>query len=812
MLKKILPFLYPIVVFLILAFAYNSPILSGKVLVMHDTQMAGAAAKEINDYHDKTGEWSAWTNSMFGGMPAFLIKTDYPYSLMSKMAAFVSYVLPNPVNMFFFLMLGFYLFAMTSRWRLLTSSIFSIAFALGTYNLLYMEAGHVSKILALAFLPGILAGMNLIFNKKYLWGIVVTSLFIGFELYASHFQITYYFVFVGLAYFFYMFFQKNGGVEKGLMPKVILSFLAAVVIGISSHGMRFWSLKEYTPETTRGTSELSSTQTGKDGLNKDYAFGWSYGLAESLTLVVPNFMGGPSVGELGESSELSKTMSQLGVPRDNVLQIIKNVPLYFGTQPITSGPAYSGILVVFLFLLGLFLTKNKLKWYLTALLAFFLVLSWGSNAMAVNTVLFEYLPGYSKFRAVTMVLVMIHLILVWGAALCFEEIIENKPTFKELVKPVSIITGSLFLLIFVVYLNLDFSGSRDSQLLDSFRNGVGESAVASVQNALFEDRSSKIMSDIFRGFALILALCLGLYLFIKGTLNNTTFILTVGFLFFIDLFFVGKRFFNNSDYSTKFQVKNDLQPKPIDEAILQDPALHYRVLNLTTSFTQDAADSYFHKSIGGYHGAKLKRFQEVLDDKIVKDGRLNPKMLNALNTKYFIVQDNQGNPSYQLNQEALGNAWWIQDVVIAENADIEFSLLDSTNIATSAVIDKRYEKSLSQKSFTTDSSAIVKLIDYAPNTLTYETRNSNTGFLVFSEIFYRGNVDWVSYIDDQKVDHLRVDYLLRGIEVPAGSHKIKFEFRPVSIEKGKYIDLTGSLLFVALLLGAIFFEIKNRKD
>ena len=776
---------------------------------MHDTNMATAAAKELVDFHAKTGEWAWWTNSMFGGMPGFMIAGEYPYSFVSYIGVALSSILPSPANVIFLLMLGFFVLMSATKQPVWLAILGSLAYAFGTYNLLFTEAGHLSKILALAYAPVVLAGFVLVFERKFLLGTLLTTLGLGLELYANHLQITYYLFFILLVYSGFqlvVMLKENKGKD---LPRIVLSFAVALLIGVGSHGMRLWNNLTYSAETMRGTSELTKTTAGKNGLDVNYAFGWSYGISETLTLIVPNLMGGGSAGSLSESSATYKVLVGGGVQPQDAAQFIQQLPLYTGTQPSTSGPAYSGVIIVFLFLLGLFVRKDTMKWGEFGLVVLFIVWSWGSNFAGFNTFSFEFIPGFNKFRAITMLLTLVHFLFVWGAVqtlrFLFNSEIDWAIIRKKAYYTVAILVGFMFL----GYVSQTFSSSNDVAMQQSLAQSLGPDFSANIIQALREDRGGLARMDIIRSIILIF-LTLGLVWTNAAKKWKQTYVayLLVSLVVF-DLVFVGKRYFNNDDFIPKYQLSSTFEPSPADTQILQDTT-HYRVVNLATSFWQDARDSYFHHSIGGYHGAKLKRMQELFEQQMLPNGQLNMPVFNMLNTKYFITQNQQGGLEPQLNLEAFGNAWFIDSLKLVSTPDEELAALSQINLKNSAVLLAATANEMNMKNtFLVDSSQKVELVSYAPNKLVYKTSSKSPGFLVFSEVFYRGNQDWLSFVDGQVQPHVKVNYVLRGMPIEAGTHEVVFEFKPTSVEKGQYIDLASSIALALLLLGVIW---KGRKE
>ncbi len=806
--KKYLPYFLAVVFFLVITFLYFSPILSGKAVAMHDDVMSTGNAREAMEYHKRTGEYTWWTNSVFGGMPSNMIWGSYPNSLVSRLGSFIYASIPAPVSVIFLLMVGFFVFMVSMRKSLWVAVIASVAYAFGTYNLLYTEAGHLSKILALAYAPAIVGGMYLIFRGRYLTGTFLTALFLSLEIYANHLQITYYFIFILLAFFIYEGVKMIRAGEARSLAKVTACLAVAVVIGVGMHSMRLWNNFVYSKESTRGVSELKASTVGNSGLDRDYAFGWSYGLAETFTLVVPNLMGGGSVGALSENSETYKTLVSNGVEANMAGQFVQQLPLYFGNQSITSGPAYSGVLVVFLFLLGLFILKGRWKWILTGLTLFFIVLAWGSNFPSFNNFIFDHLPGYNKFRAVTMTLVIVHFLLVWGAANTVSALFSGETSWTSLRKPLYYTLGLTVALMLAGYFSVDFTGPRDVEFRSGIAQSTGPEFANKLMHSLQEDRQGMAWSDVLRGAFLSILLAAGIWAFAQQKLTSRVFTYVVFLLLAYDLIGVGKRYFNNEDFTAKKGKATEFVPTAADLEILRDTDPNFKVINVTTSFTQDSRDSYFHKSLGGYHGAKLKKTQELYDHQLVTaDGQLNMEVLDMLNTRYLITGGANG-PVAQRNPGALGNAWFIDTLTVVPTADEELAALGNFHAATTAITQQN--QGLSPATYAPDSTDAIHLTSYEPNRLVYSSETKSPQFAVFSEIYYRGNKDWKSYIDGQETPHQKVNYLLRGMEIPAGKHEIVFEFKPAAVEKGKKLDLIASIALVLLGLGAVYAGVKKK--
>ena len=811
-LKKILPHLYAIIFFLVLAGIYALPALQGKKLSQHDITMSLAGSHESFEFTKQTGEIAWWTNSMFGGMPSFMIHAKYPNSIGSKVGGELMGFLPTPINMIFLMMLGMYILLRTLRANIWQAVLGAIGFAFCSWNMVIIPAGHTSKVIALAYAPMLAAGAILCFRGKYLLGAALTALFMSLELYANHVQITYY---LGLFLAGYVIVQIIDHIKFGQIKPLVFGLLAfggGALIGLGNHTMRLWSNAVYSGETIRGKSELTSNKQSKGGLDRDYAYNWSYGIAETGTLLIPNFYGGASGGSLGgKKSETLKAMVNAGIPEESAMGYVERGPAYWGEQPGVGGPDYAGAIMLFLFVLGAFIVKNSMKWWLVITAILFVMLSWGKNFPILNYPVFDYFPMFNKFRAVTMILSLTQLAIVTLAILALKEISDRKPTFNDLKKPfiyaLSLTAG--FALIFALLPSafLDFKSANDASM-----QITGDKAVdAGIISAIANDRESLLRSDAFRSLILILLTAGLLWAWVSNKIKDVVFYPIIILLVIFDMFGIDKRYFNNDNFVSKSDAEAVFAPTPIDEQILKDKSI-YRVYDGASSqgITNDATASYFHKSIGGYHGAKLRRYNEVIEQQISKG---NMGVFDMLNTKYFTQAPQQqgGQPSVQQNPNAAGNAWFVKEFKLVKNADEEMKSLDKFNPKQIAFIDIRFADQLNSLRIVFDSTAnSIKLMDYKPNLMTYESTVKTEQLAIFSEIYYRGNSDWKAYIDGVYKSHLRANYILRGMVIPAGKHKIEFKFMPETVSKGNTVDLIASILMVGLLGLAIFFEVKNK--
>ncbi|GAB3260237.1 YfhO family protein [Larkinella harenae] len=841
--KRVLPHLVAVIGFAVLAIVYCSPVLKGKRLNQHDIIQSIAAGREVVDYHKETGEWAWWTNSMFGGMPAYMISGDYPTSLTHKLGQYINLLLPDPANYIWLMMVGGFVLMLALGANVWLSAVGAVAYAFMSYDLLSLEAGHVSKILALAYAPGILAGVIIALRGRYLAGAALTALFLGLELYANHVQITYYLAF---GIMIYVLIESIAAIREGRVRQLVLalsSLAVAAILAVGTHTTRLWNAADYVTVSTRGKSELTitpkagpgaqqapATTTPEDGLGKDYAFQYSYGIGETFTLLIPNYAGGPSVGSLTTNSETYKKMVGIGVDPSMAQQFVQALYLYHGNLYSQSGPAYAGAIVVFLFVLGLLIVPGRLKWWALGITFLYIAWAWGKNFPALNYTFFDYFPGFNKFRAVTMTLNLAQMTLVMLGILALVRISNKNLTSEQLNRPLLISLGATAGLALLMALAptvfQSFQGGRDEMLASDLERGLQNKNLAEqVMAAIVDDRISMLRSDAFRSAILILLVGGLIWLFVRNRIKPVVFYPVLLALVIFDLFGVDKRYFNNDDFVNKQAIQETVSPTSADEQILADKALNYRVLDLTTSFMSDAKASYFHKSLGGYHAAKMRRYQELADFQIyrnLQEPQTSPNsfnVINMLNTRYFITQAQGASPEQQQapgppmavpNPGALGNAWFVVDYKLVPDANAEMRALDSLDTRRSAVVDQRFAEQLSGLKIQSDSAAnSIRLTSYKPNELTYESNATSEQLAVFSEIYYNVRDEWKATIDGKEVPHLRANYVLRAMRVPAGKHTIVFKFDPVSIRVGKVVDLICSLLIIAFIGTAIFIE--NRK-
>ena len=803
--------LLSIVIFIAIAFAYCSPVLSGKRLLQGDQVQGNAAAQEILNHAKATGNWSWWTNSMFSGMPSYMIQSKFENSYINKFAVLLNNFLPSPVNMLFWMMLSMFILLRVMKFRNLVATFGAIAFAFSSYNMIYLEAGHVSKIMALSFVPLIIAGIMLCYQKNYLFGSAITAFGLGFELYANHLQVTYYSFFIigGI-----VLFNLIESFKTGWFRGFVFGSIAALIglgLGIGSNTARMWSSYEYAKETIRGKSDLTpkdAKENKADGLDKSYAFYYSHGIDESLTFFTPSFKGGKSGGSVDKKSDTYKTLISLGVDPSAAEGAIQSLPMYAGSQP-DAAPQYMGAIICFLALLGLFVSKNNIKWVFFGISILFIILSWGSNFEVFNYLMFDYFPFYNKFRAVNQILILAHFSMVILAVMALEAILEIKPTLKEISKPILYTTAILFGIVFIGWMTNNLSPASDTKTIENLTQSFGNNKQAAEQMmaSIVIDRGSAFWSDMARSWGFVLLILISIWAYISNKIKANIFMIIALVLVGIDLIPVAKRFLNNKDFVTKAVVSQSVEPNAIDLELEKDKTPSFRIYNITTNPFADARDSYFHKSIGGYHAAKLRRYNELIEAHISKG---NMGVMNMLNAKYFIINGQNNVPTLQPNIGALGNAWFVDEVVAVKNADEELISLDKFDPKKIAYVDAKFTDLVTVGKQNSDTSSRISLKSYTPDLLVYESDSKTKQTALFSEIFYRGNQDWISKVDGVVAPHFRADYVLRGLSIPAGKHEITFEFKPAAIYEGGKIDLIASILAFLLLGLAIFFQFKNK--
>ncbi|MBC7382766.1 MAG: YfhO family protein [Bacteroidia bacterium] len=803
--KKAAPHLVAFAIIMLVIFAYFTPLFNGKVLKQYDVLQWKSTFQEIAKFEKASGERTFWTNSIFGGMPSYLIGASYHGNFTNNILFEISLIFKHPADTIFLLFACFYILLLTfgvSPWLAIMGAL---AFALSSFNFINIDAGHVTKGNAIAFIPLVLAGIQVTLHRNKWLGAVLTGIAVSFELAAGHIQITYYLIFIILFWMIVELIQaiRNKALPHFLIGGLLLLVAAGVGIGTSITGLL--ATEEYGKYSIRGKSELTKTVSGESnaantssGLDKDYALAWSNGVAEPFTLLIPNFYGGGSSGELSTGSETYKVLQSQHIP--NAKSIITQLPVYWGDQPFTAGPIYYGAIIVFLFVLGMFVIKGSEKWWIFGASMLAIFLSMGRNFMPLTNIFFDYFPLYNKFRSVTFILCVAQTLFPLMAMLALREVMRrsiSKPQFIKALKfSVGIVGGLCLIFILIPGVLFDFVSHGDEN----------PNIPQWLRDSLVIDRESLLRMDALRSLAFIAFSVAALWFYYTGKLKEQVFLVCLSLLVVIDLWGVDKRYLNDKDFEKK-RGEVSVEKTLYDEQILADPDIHYRVYNNTTDFDKDAISAYYHKSLGGYHGAKMRRYQELIEWQL---GKQNMECYNMLNAKYFIVQDSTGNKFAQRNPFSNGNAWFVNEIKWVNNADEEINALTGFKSKETAVIDRKFETELKGFIASDDSTGNIKLISYQPNKLVYESQTVTAQLAVFSEIYY--DKGWNAYVDGTLVPHLRADYVLRAMQVPAGKHKIEFKFEPTVIAKGERIAYASSFALyggLIIILGLTFYKKKN---
>jgi hypothetical protein len=819
--KKYIPYLAVLLIFILIIVIYFSPALEGKKLKQGDIDRFKAMSKEIVDFRKVTGEQTLWTNNMFSGMPAYFTSVQFDGNLFRKVNKVLQLGLPHPANQIFLYFLGFFILMLVLRVRPWVAAIGAMAFAFSSYFFIIIEAGHNSKAAAVSYMAPVLAGIILAYRGKYVAGALLTAFFLALEISANHLQITYYLFIIVLIYGIFELVEtiSNKNWNHFLKATGVLFISALLAVGTNATSLLISS--DHTQYTTRGKSELTDNEQNKtSGLDRDYITAWSYGVSETMTLLVPDFMGGASYGKVGENSKMYELLVNSRVPRNDAKKIVQQLPLYWGTQPFTSGPVYVGAIIFFLFILGLFVIKGKLKWWLLTVTILSIMLAWGKNFMWFSDLFLDYLPGYNKFRAVSMTLVIAELAIPLLGMLALAKIFAKKRDDQLLLKGLKysliILGGILLILIAIPGVLFDFNGMKDTQYLINV--GFPQEMHSVAIDALIGDRIRILRIDAFRSLIFILLSAGILWLYMKKKLKIAYAITGIALLVLIDMWAVDKRYLNDDNFVRSSVVENPFKPSEADKEIMRDRETGFRVLNLTVDPFRDASTSFFHHSIGGYHGAKLKRYQELINFQIEPEmNRLfDPRkienvlktlpVLNMLNTKYFIIMSNAG-PASIMNPYTLGPAWFVKDYEYVQNADEEIIAVGDINPAVTAIIDERFSDELGEIIFQTDTLASIALTDYKPNHLTYTFNAATDQLAVFSEVYYPAG--WNAYIDGQLKPHFRVNWILRAMIIPAGNHAVEFKFEPTIYRTGEKISLASSVLLLLLIVVYAVIEIRK---
>ena len=828
--KKFLPDVVVIAVFAIISFAYFFvPITQGKILYQHDASAGVGAAQEMTEYQNRTGETTRWTNSIFGGMPTYQMSPSYQSTdgLSQVMNAYHLW-LPDNVWFLFAYLLGFYILLRAFDFRQSLAALGSVMWAFSSYFLIIIAAGHLWKVMALAYLPPMIAGVVLAYRGRYLSGFIVTALFTAFEIKANHVQMTYYYLFIIL-------FMVIGYLVKSIREKQFAIFLkatgvlaAAALIGIAINLSSLYHTWQYQKESMRGKSELvkkdAANQTSS-GLDRDYITQWSYGIDETLTLLVPDAKGGASVPLSKNATAMAKADPQI---QSMIPQLYDAFPQYFGTQPGTSGPVYVGAFVLFLFILGLFIVKGPMKWALLAATVLSILLAWGHNFMGFTNFFLDYIPMYAKFRTVASILVIAEFTIPLLAALALKKIVDEPDVLSKQMKfayiSLALTAGVAALIALFPDMMGPFVSEQERQMVGSIQGMDGGTAHTILAN-ISDMRAAMVSSDAWRSVIIILIGFALLFAYKLKKLRADYMIAALLVLCLVDMWQVDKRYLNDEMFVPKSERDMPQQPTATDIEINKDKSLDYRVLNFASNTFNENETSYFHKSIGGYHPAKLRRYQEMVDAYIVpemqkamqaiaaKGGNMQQvdgvklfPVLNMLNTKYFIFPLQGGATMPLKNIYAQGNGWFVDKIDYVADANAEYAEVGKIDVRHEAVADKQFEAVLGQAK-ANDSTATVKLDKYEPNNLQYTVNSKNGGIVVFSEIYYPG---WKATVDGQSVELGRVNYILRAVNVKPGKHIVVLDFHPTSISTTETIAYISIVILLLAIAGAGYMEWRKK--
>lgn len=816
-LKKTLIHCGIIFFFFLVAALYMSPAFDGKIIQQGDVLKWKAMSKEQHDFYEKTGEYTTWTSSMFSGMPSYHVTSPPSKSVFGKIKGALNFSclhVDESMGILFFYLLGFYAALLAIGVSPWLSLLGALAFGLGSYNIIIIEAGHITKAYAISMMAPILGGMLLILKRqKYLWGGLLFTIGLGIQIASNHIQITYYTMLIGIILgLVYLVYAIKDKTLKPLLIGVGVMLIGAG-FAMGANARLLFINQEYVKYTMRGGSEITVTPedlykdgepqsiAASDGLDIDYAYNWSYGKGETYTLLVPGAYGGGSGETVGTDSEFYKNFRQ------------KQAPLYWGDQPFTSGPVYFGAIVIFLFVLGLFVVKGPERWWILLATILAILMSWGKNLMGFNSFLFYHLPLYNKFRTPSMSLVMANVTMVLMAVLALKTIFdkENPVDKKKLNLGLYISTGitaGSILLMMALSSSFSFSGASDVQMAAQYGNQWDM-----IQDVLIKDRKALFMADSWRSLILILISAVFVWLYINEKIKKSGIIIGVlACLVLFDLWGVDRRYLNDSNFVSEKRLK--LKPSQTDQMLDQYAAQFkdedYRVFDLSVNTFNDSYPSAFHHQIGGYNAAKLRRYQDLIDFYLSR--HINTNVLNMLNARYVVMQGQGGQPMVQRNPEALGNAWFVDQYQLVDDANAEILALNELNPADTAVIDKRFAAMVQGKNLERDSNAVIVMEHqkpYNPDYVVYKTKTSKEQLAVFSEVYYEP--DWRAYIDGKPAEYFRADYILRAMVIPAGEHKIEFRNEAPMMHKLDKISIICSILFVLVVVGSIVLYYRGKR-
>ncbi|RAK20653.1 membrane protein YfhO [Flavobacterium aquaticum] len=805
--KAFYPHLLVVVGFILVSLFYFYPVLKGEKIFQSDIVQYTGMAKEQIDFRKETGEEPFWTNSAFGGMPTYQLGAKYPNDVIGMLDDALRF-LPRPADYLFLYFLGFYVLLMVLKVDPLKAFFGALAFGLSTYLIIILGVGHNAKAHAIAYMPMVVAGVLLVFQRKYIIGGLLTMIAAALEINANHFQMTYYLLLLLaiIAVYYVVIAIKNKEFKE--LGKIFGVFAIAGILAIGTNATNLMATSEYAKFSTRNNSELTfnpdgSPKTDSNAMSYEYITEYSYGVAESLNLIAPGLFGGSNNENLGIESETYQNFVAQGYPADQVQGFVEHAPAYWGAQPIVAAPAYIGVVVFFLFVMAFFVEKRNIKYLFLAGAVFSLLLSWGKNFSILTDFFINYVPLYDKFRAVSSIQVILELcvpaLAILGLYQFFKQD-DEKAKWNALWKS-GAITFGLLVVLFLIKETFNFSSANDAMYAQAY----GDEFIRTLKL----DREALYTSDVLRSMLFVGLTFVVLFLFVKNMMKETTAIIIVGVLMVFDLFMVDKRYVSNNpdQFKSAREVDMPFEPTEADQRILADTT-HFRVFEVEGGMSS-ARTSFFHKSIGGYHAAKPRRMQQLFDYQIAKN---NVRVLNMLNVKYVIQSDENGQKLALANPAANGNAWFVEKIKLVKSANEEMKALDSLDNKKVAVINNPdfgpFFKPVFKKDYVVDSLAQIKLVSYKPNYLKYISNNSNEGIAIFSEMYYENG--WNVYINGERDSMLRANYVLRGLQIPAGKHTIEFKFEPEVVKTGSTIALMSSIGMLLLIGAGVYFERKKK--
>lgn len=816
--KSLLPHVIAIIIFVIVASIYCKPALEGKVLSQSDVTHWKGMAQDLMQFKEKNGHYPLWNNNLFGGMPAYQIamESSNPITIIYLHKIFML-GLPKPIGYFFLLCIGFYFLSQVVGTNYWLGVLGGIAYAYATYSPIIVAVGHDTKMQAMGYLPALLAAIWLIYQKKYWWGLALTALFSGLFIGMNHLQVTYYFLI--MAFIMTIGFAIQWIKSKDYKHLVIACSLAIIggIAGASANLVNLATTNDFSKATMRGGTSLDTTAnksnntTKTSGLSTQYAFFYgSYGPAETLSFMVPGIYGGSSGNELNVSSHIGKLAIEKGIPEDQAAQFSASMGTYWGPQPMTSGPVYLGAVICFLFIFGMVYLKTWHRWWMLAVCIVAVIFSWGSNFAVFNNFVFNNLPLYNKFRAPSIILILPQLLFPLVAIMALQQLLfaeTNKKLALEKLKTTTYITGGIIALLAILYISFNYVGSNDASLKNYFGQIFQgkQDDVNSFYNALLEDRKSLFGNDLLRSIGLIAAATALLWLFLTNKLKTNYVLGGIILLSAVDVLTVGKRYLNENNFQDEETYNEaNFKPSAIDIEIMKDTT-RPRVLNTTTDYFNDAITAYHHRSVGGYSPVKLSIIEDLLNFQLRKQP-INKQVLDMLNMRYVIVQNPQnGQQAMQINSDALGNVWFVKHIQYANGPLAVMKSMDHFNPADSAIVELLAKKDIAFEPVA-DSTARIQLVKNNNDFIEYSSKASTNQFAVFSEIYY--NRGWKAYIDNKETAIIQTNYVLRGLPIPAGNHKITFEFKPDSYYNSNKAAIGASAFIWLLVLAAIASSVK----